>query len=177
MAPVYRPFHLACREPGELAGAGRLAACLCHRKRRLTRSADGASLPGMARALGPALGNGIRRRCPACGRGALFAGYLRPVAACAGCGEALGHIRADDFPPYIALLVAGHVVIPLILFAEQAWAPALWLQATVWPLLALALVAVLLPVAKGGVLATMWALGLTGNERQEEPGSERDRRP
>ena len=127
----------------------------------------------MARALGPALRNGLRRRCPACGQGALFAGYLRPVAACGECGEALGHIRADDFPPYIAILVAGHVVVPLLLFAEQNWAPPLWLQALVWPALALALIAALLPVAKGGVLAAMWALGLTGEERQEAPGGKR----
>ena len=133
----------------------------------------------MARALGPALRNGLRRRCPACGRGPLFAGYLRPVGCCGRCGEALGHIRADDFPPYIAILAAGHVVVPLLLLAEQSWAPPLWLQALVWPALALALVwpalalalvAALLPVAKGGVLAAMWALGLTGEERQEEPG-------
>ncbi len=127
----------------------------------------------MARALGPALRNGLRRRCPACGQGALFAGYLRPVAACGECGEALGHIRADDFPPYIAILVAGHVVVPLLLFAEQNWTPPLWLQALVWPALALALIAALLPVAKGGVLAAMWALGLTGEERQEAPGGKR----
>lgn len=143
----------------------------------MTRRGAGSTLPGMARALGPALGNGIRRRCPACGRGALFAGYLRPVAACAGCGEALGHIRADDFPPYIAILVAGHVVVPLILFAEQTWAPALWLQLLVWPLLALVLIALLLPVAKGGVLAALWALGLTGGERQDEPGGTDTGRP
>lgn len=142
----------------------------------MTRRTGRASLPGMARALGPALRNGIRRRCPACGRGALFAGYLRPVAACAACGEALGHIRADDFPPYIAILVAGHVVVPLILLAEQTWSPPLWLQFAVWPPVTLALLAVLLPVAKGGVLAAMWALGLTGSERQEEPGNGRNRR-
>jgi len=132
---------------------------------------------GMARALGPALRNGLRRRCPACGEGAAFAGYLRPVAACARCGEALGHIRADDFPPYIAILVTGHVVVPLLLLVEQLWSPPLWLQALVWPLLALAMLAVLLPVAKGGVLGAMWALGLGGGERQEEPGGEPGRRP
>ena len=126
----------------------------------LTLPRGGGTLPGMARALGPALRNGLRRRCPACGRGPLFAGYLRPVRSCGGCGEPLGHIRADDFPPYIAILVAGHVVVPLLLLAEQSWAPPLWLQALVWPALALALVAVLLPVAKGGGLAAMWALGL-----------------
>jgi len=43
---------------------------------------------------------------------------------------------------------------------EQLWSPPLWLQALVWPLLALAMLAVLLPVAKGGVLGAMWALGL-----------------
>ena len=139
--------------------------------RGLTGPRGGGTLPGMARALGPALRNGLRRRCPACGRGALFAGYLRPVSACSGCGEALGRIRADDFPPYIAILVAGHIVVPLLLFAERNWAPPLWLQALVWPALALALVAVLLPAAKGGVIAAMWALGLTGGERQEEPGA------
>ncbi len=126
----------------------------------------------MARALGPALRNGLCRRCPACGQGVLFAGYLRPVAACGACGEALGHIRADDFPPYIAILVAGHVVVPLLLFVEQTWAPPLWLQALVWPVLALVLVAVLLPVAKGGAIAAMWALGLAGEERQKAPGDQ-----
>ncbi len=143
----------------------------------MTRGAAGASLGGMVRALGPALRNGLRRRCPACGEGSAFAGYLRPVAACTECGEALGHIRADDFPAYIAILVTGHVVVPLLLFVEQLWSPALWLQALVWPLLALAMLAVLLPVAKGGVLAAMWALGLAGDERQEGPGGGLGRRP
>ncbi len=120
----------------------------------------------MTRALGPALANGLRRRCPACGRGRAFRGYLAQVEACACCGLRLARIRADDFPPYIAILITGHVVVPLLLFVEQSWAPALWLQALVWPTLALALAGLLLPVAKGGVLGAMWALGLTGEERQ-----------
>ena len=128
----------ACPRPRNL---GRPApVCRCG---GLTLPRGGGTLPDMARALVPALRNGLRRRCPACGRGPLFVGYLRPVRSCGGCGEPLGHIRADDFPPYIAILVAGHLVVPAVLFAEQTWSPPLWLQFLVWIPVTLALLAVL----------------------------------
>jgi uncharacterized protein (DUF983 family) len=108
---------------------------------------------------------GFRQRCPNCGAGGLFRRYLKPAASCAACGESYGHIRADDFPPYLTILLVGHLVVPFILLAEQRGVSA-WVQVAVWPALALALTLLLLPRCKGAIIGLMWSLGLAGGERQ-----------
>src|SRR5581483_8883320 len=47
-----------------------------------------------------ALGRGLMGRCPSCGKGRIFDGFLRVVPECAHCGAPLGLARADDAPPY-----------------------------------------------------------------------------
>ena len=63
---------------------------------------------------------GLGLRCPACGKGRLLAGYLRPASGCSECGEPTGDIRADDAPAWATILLVGHIVSPLFfLFATQ----------------------------------------------------------
>ncbi len=107
---------------------------------------------------------GIKRCCPNCGRGRTLHAYLKVNATCNQCQEALGHIRADDFPPYLTIVIVGHVIVPLLLLSEQYYAPPTWLQMTVWPLSALLLIGFVLPASKGFVLNLMWYLGLKGDE-------------
>lgn len=111
-----------------------------------------------------ALWRGLKRRCPHCGQGAAFAGYLKPVQACAACQAPLGEIRADDAPPYFTIVAVGHVVIPAMLLTEQMAAPPTWVHMAVWPLLTTILTLATLPFIKGGVLGLMWAVGLKGGE-------------
>lgn len=102
---------------------------------------------------------GFRHRCPNCGASGLFRRYLKPVGHCAQCGEAYGHIRADDFPPYLTILVVGHIVVPLILIAEQfGWSTEM--QVAVWLPVTLALTLLLLPRFKGAIIGLMWSLGM-----------------
>lgn len=108
---------------------------------------------------------GLRRRCPSCGIGACLHGYLKVCDHCARCGEPLGHIRADDFPPYITIFLVGHLIVPLVLWVEQHYAPPMAAQIVAWPLLTLALTLLILPHAKGAVLGLMWALRLRGDEQ------------
>ena len=117
------------------------------------------------RSLRPSLLRGLARRCPACGEGRMFAGYLKVSQQCERCLEQLGHIRADDIPPYVTILLVGHLIVPLVLFVYQTWQPPTWLSMTIWPLATLALTMALLPVIKGGVVAVMWSLRLRGDER------------
>jgi uncharacterized protein (DUF983 family) len=113
-----------------------------------------------------AIGRGLKRRCPACDRSPAFAGYLRTVDECKACGAPLGQIRADDFPPYLTILIVGHIVVPLLLLIEQNYAwPVHW-HMIVWPALTLVLSLVMLPWLKGGVLGLMWSLGMTGRDVQ-----------
>ncbi|RAU22077.1 hypothetical protein CU669_10355 [Paramagnetospirillum kuznetsovii] len=120
------------------------------------------------RSIARSIWRGLRRRCPKCGIGAALDGYLGIREACDHCGEPLGHIRADDGPAYFTLLIAGHVVVPLVLLAEQLWHPPMEAMLAVAVTGMAALIWRLLPRIKGGVLGLMWALGLSGDEVQDD---------
>jgi uncharacterized protein (DUF983 family) len=95
-----------------------------------------------------AITRGLRRRCPSCGEGRAFSGYLRPVSVCSVCNAALGDI-----------------VVPLALIAEQNWAWSIGLHMIVWLPLTLALLLAILPFMKGAAIGLMWRLGLKGDEK------------
>ena len=113
------------------------------------------------RPLGEAIRNGLRCRCPACGEGRLFQGYLKVAPACPACGEALHHQRADDGPAYVTLLVVCHVIgfalPPLIHTGLAPGTIALLLSA-----LAVPLCLVMLPPIKGFFVAVQWAKRMHG---------------
>ena len=115
-----------------------------------------------ARSVGQALWRGAMRRCPACGSGRLFAGYLKVADTCPACGEALHHHRADDAPPYFTILIVGHVLLGGVLMLEQAYQPPSWLQGAIWLPLGLIMSLGLLPVAKGALVGLQWALRMHG---------------
>jgi uncharacterized protein (DUF983 family) len=107
---------------------------------------------------------GLARHCPVCGRGHLFSGFLRVSARCDHCAADNTIYPSDDFPPYLTILVAGHVLVPLVFVVERSFAPPLWLQAMIWSPLAVLLCLVLLPVMKGGTVGLCWATGLVRND-------------
>ncbi|MFG1479602.1 DUF983 domain-containing protein [Xanthobacter sp. V4C-4] len=114
------------------------------------------------RAVPAALRRGARGRCPACGAGRLFSRYLKVESFCGRCGEELYHHRADDAPPYAVILVVGHVVVPAMVLVEELFRPPLWSHLALWLPLTLVLSLVLLPPAKGLLIALQWALRMHG---------------
>ncbi len=72
-------------------------------------------------------GRGIRRglagRCPNCGQGRLFAGYLRVAAKCPVCDEALGHYRAADGPAFFTISIVGLLLVPILGWSFVALRP------------------------------------------------------
>ena len=116
---------------------------------------------------------GIRNRCPRCDGGELFRAFLKPVDTCRCCGQDFTHQRADDFPAYLAILVTGHLLAPVMIW--------LGMETTLSPLAifsilivvsVIMLIAMLQP-AKGAVIAAQWWHGLHGfrKERAPEPGA------
>lgn len=112
-----------------------------------------------------AVWRGISGRCPNCGEGRLFRAYLKQVDACAVCGEPWGHIRADDAPPWLTILVVGHIIVPAAMAIESRDLLPFWASMTLWPLLALALSLLILPRAKGAFIATIWLLRAQGSDQ------------
>ena len=120
------------------------------------------------RDVGIAVRRGFLERCPNCGKGRLFRAYLKVVDACTVCGEDLHHQRADDAPPYITMLIVGHIVVAGVLAAEEAWPQSpMWLGAIVWIWLTFVLSLLLLPRVKGALVGDQWALRMHGFGGQE----------
>lgn len=114
------------------------------------------------RAVKPAMWRGFRRRCPNCGEGHLFAGYLKVADQCPACGEELHHHRADDGPAYLTILVVGHLMAPLIHIVFVHFRPEPWIMALGFTAGCVALSLYLLPRLKGFVVAIQWAKFMHG---------------
>jgi uncharacterized protein (DUF983 family) len=115
-----------------------------------------------ARKVMQAMTRGLLNRCPACGKGKLFQGYLTTVHACSACGEEIHHHRADDAPPYFTITIVGHIIVPGLLTVEVLYHPALWIHMVLWLPLTIILSLGLLRPIKGALVGLQWALYMHG---------------
>ncbi len=127
------------------------------------RAAIRATLPPLP----TALGRGLLGRCPSCGRGQIFHGYLTVVTECRVCAAPLGLARADDAPPYFTILIVGHVVVGGMLMLEKAAHPAMWVQTAVWVPMTIILSLGLLRPIKGATVGLMLKLGMLKSDTDE----------
>ncbi|MBZ6076854.1 DUF983 domain-containing protein [Microvirga puerhi] len=109
-----------------------------------------------------AMKRGFACRCPACGEGRLFKGFLKVVDSCDVCGAEMHHHRADDLPPYITIFIVGHLVGYGILMTETRLEWPMWVHLAIWPALTLVLCLVLMQPIKGAVVGLQYALGMHG---------------
>lgn len=122
-----------------------------------------------ARPVWPAVMRGLKAKCPACGIGSMFEGYLTVRDSCPACGEELHHHRADDAPPYFTIVIVGHIIVSLVLSVEIAFQPPFWVHALLWgPLTLIACLSLLRPI-KGGLVAYQWALYMHGFDPNAPP--------
>ncbi|MBT8471756.1 MAG: DUF983 domain-containing protein [Marinicaulis sp.] len=119
-----------------------------------------------------AMWRGLRKACPACGRGRLFAGYTKTTEKCANCGLRLDGHQADDAPPYVTIIIIGHIAIPLALAAKQFLDPPLWAQFAFWGPVILLSTIWFLPLAKGGLIGLQWANRMHGFGEEPANGAE-----
>jgi uncharacterized protein (DUF983 family) len=96
---------------------------------------------------------GLAGRCPRCGEGALFQGFLSLKPRCHACGLDYGFIDSGDGPAIFVILFAGFVVVFAALAVEAVYQPPYWLHALLWiPLILLVTLAPLRAV-KGLLIA------------------------
>lgn len=127
-------------------------------------------VPGDERQVMTAVLNGLACRCPKCGRGKLFRSYLKVNDRCPSCGEELFHHRADDMPPYISIVIVGHILVGALLHMEMTMVVQPWVYlATLLPL-AIVLPLAALPSIKGAVVGLQWANRMHGfDPSQRDP--------
>ena len=109
-----------------------------------------------APSLASTLAAGLAGRCPACGRGKLFSGYLTLAPRCNVCGLDYSFAEAGDGPAVFVILITGFIVVGAALFVEMAYAPPYWLHALIWGPLAILLPLLLLRSFKGVLVALQY---------------------
>ncbi|MCF6321005.1 MAG: DUF983 domain-containing protein [Rhizobiaceae bacterium] len=114
------------------------------------------------RSLNNALANGAKSKCPSCGEGNLFDGFLKIKDSCETCGENLSHHRADDLPPYLNILLVGHIVVGFLMVAMKYEWFGVWPTAIGGSVLALVISLALMRPIKGMVVGFQWALEMHG---------------
>lgn len=116
-----------------------------------------------------AMMRGARLKCPACGHGQLFRAYLKVADTCPSCREELFHHRADDAPPYLTIVIVGHLIVSGVLALEQAIAPPQWVHLVLWLPLTVILSLALLPSIKGSIVGLQWANQMHGFGSRPDP--------
>ena len=96
---------------------------------------------------------GLKGRCPRCGAGSIFSGYLKIAEACPVCKLGFGGHDVGDGPVVPAMLLIGAIVVGLALYVEVTWEPALWVHLVMWLPMVVALVLMILPRIKGIAVA------------------------
>ena len=96
---------------------------------------------------------GLLSRCPNCGEGPLFDGYLKVSARCEACGYDLSAADSGDGPAVFIILVVGFIACFGILITEVSFWPPIWVLLAIWLPVSAALVLFLLRPFKGVMLA------------------------
>ena len=71
-------------------------------------------------------------RCPHCGQGPLFSGYLRIAPRCTNCGLDFALFDVGDGASVFVILITGFLVVGAALVTEIVWSPPYWVHAVLW---------------------------------------------
>jgi len=102
------------------------------------------------------IGRGLRGRCPRCGEGRLFHGFLSLRPTCERCGLDYGFADAGDGPAVFVILIGGFIVVFAALMTEAVYQPPYWVHAALWLPLILIVTLVPLRLVKGLLIALQY---------------------
>jgi uncharacterized protein (DUF983 family) len=99
---------------------------------------------------------GLSGRCPRCGKGRLFGGFLGLRPRCESCGLDFSFADSGDGPAVFVMFIAGFIVVGLALMVEFAYQPPFWLHAVLWVPLILVVTLAPLRLLKGLLIALQY---------------------
>jgi uncharacterized protein (DUF983 family) len=102
------------------------------------------------------LAAGLKGRCPRCGEGRMFDGFLALQKNCDNCGLDYDFADSADGPAVFIMFIVGFVVVGLALWAEFAYEPPIWLHLVMWFSLTVILSLLLARPLKGIMIALQY---------------------
>ena len=100
--------------------------------------------------------SGLLGRCPRCGKGRLFQGFLALRPRCEHCGLDFSFVDSADGPAVFVIFISGFIVAGSALAVEMLYAPPYWVHAVLWgPLILITTLGPLRPM-KGLLIALQY---------------------
>jgi uncharacterized protein (DUF983 family) len=102
------------------------------------------------------ISTGLAGRCPRCGDGRLFAGFLTLAPKCEVCGLEYDFADSGDGPAVFVTLIAGFIVVGAALWTETVYEPPMWVHLIIFVPLTLIVCLGLLRPLKGVLIAMQY---------------------
>jgi uncharacterized protein (DUF983 family) len=99
---------------------------------------------------------GLKCRCPNCGEGRVFQGYLKFKERCEACDADLTVADTGDGASFFVMFVALIFIAPTAMFVELAFSPPRWVHLIVWPPIIVVFCMILLRPFKATLFALQW---------------------
>ncbi len=99
---------------------------------------------------------GLAGRCPRCGQGRLFSGFLTIAKSCRNCGLSYDFADSGDGPAVFVIMIVGFIIVGLVLAVELAFQPPIWVHLVVWLPLTVILAGGVLRPLKGVLIAMQY---------------------
>ena len=100
---------------------------------------------------------GLMGRCPRCGTGKLFSGFLTLRPRCEHCGLEFSFADSADAPAFFVIFISGIIVAGSALAVEMIYSPPYWVHALLWIPLAIGLPLLVLRPVKALLIALQYA--------------------
>lgn len=104
----------------------------------------------------PALTAGLSCRCPRCGVGPLYRGFLTVDDRCSHCGLDYSRIDTGDGPAFFLICIMGAIVVPIALMIAMNYAMPLWLHGIIWTVVVLGITLGTIRPAKAYMIALQY---------------------
>lgn len=75
---------------------------------------------------------GLKCRCPRCGKGRLFSGFLKVAPVCENCGLDLKFADSGDGPAVFVIFAVAPIVVILAFITDALFHPAPWMHLVLW---------------------------------------------
>ncbi len=75
---------------------------------------------------------GAKGRCPQCGKGKLFKGFISLGKECSNCGLSYDFADAGDGPAVFIIFIVGFLAIVGAILTEIFYRPPYWVHALLW---------------------------------------------
>jgi len=99
---------------------------------------------------------GLLGRCPRCGKGALFQGFLTLAPCCAACGLDYSFADTGDGPSFFASFLGGFLTLLVGVYAQVVYSPSWWVYALLLIVGSVATIGLIRPL-KGVLVALQYA--------------------